>query len=552
MVAAFGDPIRTYVRQFVKRDDELVEHVLRTCFSADTNYPLNLIVIAPTSEGKTFVITHVTELFPNAITFTDASAKSFFYDHGVPVDKDGRDISAEVDAQREVLDNLLATAEEKKDAKAKLRSLLANPMIKVNFDGKILVFLDAPRRDLWSALKPLLGHDKRTMIYQSVDRAAQGHARIRKVLLEGWPASIFATARDEDQWQGWPEIKSRVVEVSPKMDPKKYGEGNRLTAQLYGLPAFVLKKRFPESAERLARDEVKRIRQQIQAVRLLAHADGYGERDNCTVNPFADWLESYFPHETGARMRQFKTLMAYVNLSAYEHADERPKLITDGQARAIVVAWEDVSTSLRMILGSVVGTLPEYKLQLWKDHIVGAYESKARGELAMEMQGGKLVPSSRAPDYSKADLTSAEIGDYAASHGYRVGPSRLNDVFLKSLIEAGYVKARDDPDDKRRKLYTPVKEMAAIGKDLRETADAAIVEPGVAIQALNNIQSEATPTIVNYQLPGDEKHETRLAADLREVAEYLLNGIRFTRQTDERGIRSTGMPDSVESEGDSP
>ena len=543
------DPVRAYIGQFVKGDDELVEHILRTCYSAETNSPLNLVVIAPTSEGKTFAITHVAGLFPNAVTFTDASAKSFFYDYGVPVDKEGNDISSEIESQKEILDNILASSEQKRNAKARLQALRADSMIKVSFDGKVLVFLDAPRRDLWVALKPLLSHDKRQMIYQSVDKAAQGQARIRKVLLEGWPASVFATARDEDQWQGWPEIKSRVVEVSPKMDPRKYAEGNKLTAQLYGLPSFILKKRFPESAERQAKDEVKRTRYQIQAVRLLGHADGHGETDNCTVNPFAGWLESHFPHETGPRMRQFKILLAYVNLSAYERADRRPKLITDGQARAIVVAWEDVASSLRMILGSVVGTLPEYKLQFWKDQIVGAYEAKARGELPMEMRNGKLAPSNRAPDYSKAELTSAEIGDFAAAHGYRVGPARLNDVFLKSLIEAGYVKDRDDPEDKRRKLYMPVREMAEIGKELRETANAAIIDPEVAIEALNSLQSDATPTIINYQIPGDMKHEARLANDLREVADYLVNGGCFGPQMGERRKENAGMDESGDSRG---
>jgi hypothetical protein len=99
-----------------------------------------------------------------------------------------------------------------------------------------------------------------------------------------------------------------------------------------GQPSIVLKKRFPESAEKQAKEDVARVRQQIQRIRLLGHSEGYTERDNFTFNAFAEWLESVFPHEAGMRLRQFKVLLSYVNLSAYENAEMRPKLIVDGHA----------------------------------------------------------------------------------------------------------------------------------------------------------------------------------------------------------------------------
>jgi hypothetical protein len=522
--ATTRDPVRDYLRLFIKGDEELTEHLLKVCYSAETNNPLNLVVIAPTSEGKTWAIVHVTELFPNALAFTDASAKSFFYDNGELVDKDGNLIQERVDELRELLSDSRASREEKVESRAELRGLLASSMTRVKFDGRILVFLDAPRRDLWAALKPLLSHDKRQMVYQSVDKPSQGSARVKKVLLEGWPASIFATARDEDQWQGWPEIKSRIIEVSPRMDPAKYAEANKLTSALMGQPSIVLKKRFPESAEKQAKEDVARVRQQIQRIRLLGHSEGYTERDNFTFNAFAEWLESVFPHEAGMRLRQFKVLLSYVNLSAYENAEMRPKLIVDGHARAILPTWEDVTISLKLILGSVIGSLPEYKVKFWRQYVVGAYEAKARGLLPMEMREGKLVPVERPPDYAKAELTSREILDYAASKGYTMGPSRLNDTFLKSLVETGYVKDKDDSEDRRRKLYTPVREVGETVERLRDLAVPAFDKPETVQRALEQLQSMASPTIINYQLFDSVRRETQLATNLSDVAIMLCNG----------------------------
>ena len=59
----YQDPIRQYLRLYIKDDDDALEHVLITCFSARTNNPLNLAVMAPSSVGKSYVISLVSSLF---------------------------------------------------------------------------------------------------------------------------------------------------------------------------------------------------------------------------------------------------------------------------------------------------------------------------------------------------------------------------------------------------------------------------------------------------------------------------------------------------------
>src|SRR4029077_18143315 len=61
----------------------------------------------------------------------------------------------------------------------------------------------------------------------------------RKVVVRGWPACIFCSARDESSWDVWPEIQSRFLITSPNMNREKYYESNVLIAQKKGLPNLV-------------------------------------------------------------------------------------------------------------------------------------------------------------------------------------------------------------------------------------------------------------------------------------------------------------------------
>ena len=61
----------------------------------------------------------------------------------------------------------------------------------------------------------------------------------KKVVVRGWPACIFCSAKDESNWPTWPEIVSRFLITSPNMIPKKYEESNSLTAQRKSLPSFI-------------------------------------------------------------------------------------------------------------------------------------------------------------------------------------------------------------------------------------------------------------------------------------------------------------------------
>ena len=108
--------------------------------------------------------------------------------------------------------------------------------ILINLQGKILVFLEPPQRELLNLTKPILSHDTTEISYDYVDRTEKGGFQTQRVIVRGWPACIFCSAKDESKWEIWPEIQSRFLIISPNMNQAKVHEGNILISQRKGLP----------------------------------------------------------------------------------------------------------------------------------------------------------------------------------------------------------------------------------------------------------------------------------------------------------------------------
>lgn len=498
----YQDPIRTYLETFIKDDDDLLEHNLVVCFSSFTSNPLNLGVMAPTSEGKSYTISLVTGLFPNAVAFTGSSSKAFFYEEGKAVDPETHeDLQGRMDALRERLD-----ADDKDSAaRSELRQLAKKAMIRVNLEGRILVFLEPPEVALFEALKPILSHDKWESLYQTVDRSSSGEQRTKKILLVGWPTMIFASAKNQDTWSMWPELQSRCVIVSPNMTQQKYLEANRLTSKLLGLPSFVLKNMFPEDLEVAAREEVSRVKQAIELTRMLGGSEGNGShRDNFVLNPFAEQLNELFPHESGLRMRQFCSLMSYVNILAMIAGDQRPKLVVKGQARAVVATAADVDRAMKLVFSSTWASIPRYKVDFYEQAVVGAYEAAATtfGTGAKTEKRYHAVPTK-------------EILAKARSLNFKMGPNRLRKTFLEPLEEAGLLSSEQDPDDKRGLAWTPIQLAQKYGR----LGERRSFEPESVRRALKQVSDGLGDLVPNYSYP-----DGLLVSDLGEFTVYLIGG----------------------------
>jgi hypothetical protein len=103
----------------------------------------------------------------------------------------------------------------------------------------LLVCLERPHPETWKILKPILSHDDFEIEYPYVDKIEGVGTKTIKIVVRGWPACIFCSARNESNWPEWPEIQSRFMISSTNVIQKKYCKGNQLIGQRYGLPRSV-------------------------------------------------------------------------------------------------------------------------------------------------------------------------------------------------------------------------------------------------------------------------------------------------------------------------
>jgi hypothetical protein len=214
--------IRT-TKQSVKREDVLVRQVFYTGLSTYTFDPINLGIIAPTSEGKTYVVTTALKPFPEKDVWNigKMSKMVLVRQKGVLVDQDGNPIQNDVNALRKkirLLGNSKKNVEEKQELAEELYALLEGAKMEIDLSGKILVFLEPPDRELWNLIKPILSHDLLKIGFPYVETTDTQTQTVKDVVVKGWPACIFCSARDESAWEVWPEIQSRFMITSPNMN----------------------------------------------------------------------------------------------------------------------------------------------------------------------------------------------------------------------------------------------------------------------------------------------------------------------------------------------
>jgi len=428
--------IRDYVQQFVKSDREVIEHLMVACLSSYTDNPLNLGLFAPSSIGKTWATKMVAQLFSNTVFLSGATAKSFFYDgSGKTVNAGGEDIGTKILAlkamlaQEKLKPKMLRNPKRMASLTLQINETTASALTEVNLEGRILVFLEPPDQAVWNGLKPLLSHDVYYSIYQTVSKS---NSLVRKIRLVGWPVCIFASARDEQRWYNWDEIRTRFVIITPDSTEQKFLEANRLTAKLSGEPKFVLSKLFPQEKETRAKEAVTRIRQQIEALRISCGAAGKGEKtDNFVFNPFASLLAERFYHESGDRMRHFRYVLNYANLFTLINIERRPLLLLDGEPKGIVTMREDVERALALVCPNIKASLPRVKLE---------FLEKVVKPLAATLPPG-------------TGFTAREVHESAVKHNLRLSRKTVQETYLSALEDDGLLFSETSSEDRRERIY---------------------------------------------------------------------------------------------------
>ena len=228
--------ITDYIGRTVKHDDVLIKLSLIVMASTYTPNPLNLALEGPQSEGKTYALVEASKVFPRGDVWNLAgmTPEALTREHGVLMDKEtGESLEPEILEIKKQL-NELGRGKSDKAVKNKLmgdlQAIYDRGVKVVNLEGKILLFLEAPKTQTLEKLRPIMSHDTYEVQYKFVDRPFQGGPLVTMdAKLKGWPVFLYATA-DNRQGNIWEQIRSRFIVVSPEMSGEKYQAANEFTA----------------------------------------------------------------------------------------------------------------------------------------------------------------------------------------------------------------------------------------------------------------------------------------------------------------------------------
>lgn len=154
---------------------------------------INVSFTAESSSGKSYIPLELAWYFPkkDIIEYSYVSPTAFFHEYGT--------LRADPTDTR--------TMDEEKKRK----------IIQIDLHQKILVFIDQPHDLLLQRLRPLLSHDRKTLVAKITDRRKIGGLATKTVLINGFPTVLFCTAKFSMQDQE----RTRLLLLSPEITPEK-------------------------------------------------------------------------------------------------------------------------------------------------------------------------------------------------------------------------------------------------------------------------------------------------------------------------------------------
>lgn len=422
--------IERYLNTQIKDDPQLVSQVLRSCLSTYTNNPINIALLAPSSDGKTYATVKVTEIFPkeDVITVGRMSPTALIHQHGELIDKDGNPIQEklnEIDEQiKEAKDK-----EQKDSLKEQRQELLNGSRNCIDLKNKILLFLDNPTPATYEMLKPIMSHDKKEITYKTT--RGDGSLTVKETVIRNWCVFIFCSAKNEDKNEVWEEIKTRVLMTSPESTVKKYKEANKFTALKMGLPSWGSGAYHNDNDEKWAKWYIVNYKKKLNEL---------CSKGNPVLNTFHSVIAEVFPSSQGDYMRHFARLCSFIDLETMLNADYRPAYeleAGDLSHVAVISTINDVDQACKT-LGNIGNISPE-KMKFYNDVFCPLYDRKAVGD-SSTIDGTWLNSSELAEEYTK-------------KLGKTTDNKKIQENYLKPLDDAGVLEVSKNPSMRQQNLY---------------------------------------------------------------------------------------------------
>ena len=427
--------IRT-IKRTVKQEDSLVRQIFYTGISKDSANPINLAVLAPTSEGKTYAVLESLQYFPKQDIWKIGSMtpKVIIRLNGILVDSNNQPIADRIKELKRKIKETDKNNEEREDLEQQLRQLLDEAKVLIDLRGQLWVFLEPPHHETWAILKPILSHDDFEIEHPYVYEVEGMGFKVKKVVTRGWPACIFCSAKNESDWPAWPEIQSRFLITSPNMVQEKYLDGNILIAQKMGLPTLLQQSLIvSDSQVELAKKCVSYILHQIRQ---------HINNTNPVWIPYNSILAQILPAEKGTDNRITKRILSFLVIITLARAHLRGRLEYGNESLAIADIDEDLHEVLH-ITQNLSGITP-YKLKVFKEIFLTLYKSKQ----SPDKDNGKQERI--------VALTTRELCEEYKKTGKTITTNNLKQTYLNEFLNNGLIDEEDSILDKRQKIYYPL------------------------------------------------------------------------------------------------
>jgi len=497
--------ITRHANTIIKEDPKLVDQLLRVCLSTYTDNPINIALLAPSSDGKTYATVKITELFPkeDVIVVGRMSPTALIHQQGELIDKDGEPLQERLNA----IDVQITDTKDKdkiKNLKEQKQKLLSSARNCIDLKNKILLFLDNPTPATYEMLKPIMSHDKKEIIYKTTK--GDGSLSVKETVIRNWCVFIFCSAKNEDRNEVWEEIKTRVLMTSPESTVKKYKEANRFTALKMGLPSWGSGVYHSNEDEKWAKWYIADYKKKLNDL----CSDG-----NPVLNTFNAIMSNIFPNSQGDHMRHFARLCSFVNLETMLNADHRPIYeleIDDLQHITVITTIDDVDQACKT-LGDI-GSLPPEKMKFYNQVFCPLFDKKTLG------------------DSSTIDgtwLTSSELAEeYTTKLGKTTDNKKIQENYLKPLTDAGVLEVSKNPAMMQQNLYRKVGTISTCNiSDLKSKIieDPKTVELGVRSCLESLVRSSTKNQKYNEKITIDNQRITT-----QQLINIISNKLSKTRE----------------------
>jgi len=291
----------------------------------------------------------------------------------------------------------------------------------IKLSNKILVFLERPNIKTLEMLKPILSHDRERIQYRITEKTKEGQNRTFKTEIEGWPSFIFCTT----ETTLLKEISTRNLLYAPEVSKEKVEDALKMQRNFACYPWKHNSKE--ENFINMVRNSIHFLKSQ--------------NNGNEVAIPDISALDCAVATTDTRIMRDNKKRLELIKACAWLHSQGRERLeVNDGEnsSNYIVANFHDIFVGLALYdevkLSTETGLAPVVIDFFWRVL-----------KPLCDNQGTCSYPEMAQTHYQ---MYHQLIGDVTL---------RLHRV--KPLVEAGYVLEDDDPVDRRKKVFSIVRDI---------------------------------------------------------------------------------------------